>query len=59
MRLDRMQSQQQVAIYSNACDRSRLSRFERDEDFLEMQNWLALVKYFGEPVRWGRYEIEF
>jgi hypothetical protein len=38
MRLDRMQSQQQVAIYSNACDRSRLSRFERDEDFLEMQN---------------------
>lgn len=58
LRLDRLLSQRQVSIYSSACDRSRLSRFERDKEFLEMQNWLALVKYFGEPVRWGRYEIK-
>lgn len=58
LRLARMQSQRQVAIYSGACDRSRLSRFERDLEFLEMQNWLALVQYLGEPIRWGKYEIK-
>jgi transcriptional regulator with XRE-family HTH domain len=52
LRLERMQSQGQIEIYTGI-SQSRLSDFERGKGGLWLERFFALAEFYNEPIYWA------
>ena len=56
LRLERQLTQGQVELYTGL-DQSRISRFERGEEGIQLEALFKLAEYYGQPLHWGQHKI--